>query len=121
MTDTSPAAAIGLPNAIRDNVVAFPNYHRLRDPLDRKNLEHAFIAMHCAAQYDEDRIEGFVRELIEKDRAGDIADLLNNNARAIRWLMSATDFMLKADEAISEAADRFLAGVLKSEEAGHVS
>ena len=120
MTDTVPAAATGLPIAIRDNVVAFPRQHRWRDPLDRKNLEHAFIAMHCAAQYDEDRIEGFVRELIEEDRAGDLADLLNNNARAIRYMMSAVDFLIKADTAISEAADRFLAGVLTDEETAHV-
>ncbi len=120
MTDTVPAAAIGLPMATRDNVVAFPKQHRLRDPLDRKNLEHAFIAMHCAAQYDEDRCDSFVRQLITDDQAGSLADLLNNNARAIGYLMSAVDFILKADEAISAAADRFLAEALVAEGGAHV-
>ena len=100
MTDTIPASATGLPVAgqprvfsqfsVADrpadlsagfNVVAFPKLHRQHDPLDRKNLEHAFIAMHVAAQYDEDRIDGFISELIAEDRAGDIADVLNNNIR----------------------------------------
>lgn len=119
MTSNRSAAATGLPE-VCNNIVAFPKLHRQRDPLDRKNLEHAFIAMHVAAQYDEDRINGFISELIAEDRASDIADVLNNNARAIRCLMSAADFMLKADEAISAAANRFLTEALVAEGGAHV-
>lgn len=107
------------PRFAASNVVAFPKTHRHRDPLIRENLDHAYIAMHVAAQYDEDHIEGFISELIADDRAGDIADVLKNNARAIRWLMAATNFMIDADAAISAAADRFLAEALVTEGGEH--
>ena len=80
MTSTSSAADTGLPDATRANVVAFLKQHRFQDPLDRQNLEHTYIAMHVAAQYDEDRIDGFISELIAEDRAGDIANLLKKRS-----------------------------------------
>jgi hypothetical protein len=119
MTSTRPAAATGLPEISK--ILPFPVVHRHSDPLSRQNLEHAYLAMHVAAQYDGDRCERFISELMAEDKAGDIADILNNNARAIRYLMGTVDFMLKADEAISAAADRIVTEALVAEGGAHVS
>ena len=94
---------------MRSNIIAFPGrQHDPKDPLDRQNFEHAFIAMHVAAQYDEDRIDGFLRGLIDEGRADDIADLLENNTRAIRYLVAALDFLFKADTAIAAKAEQLI-------------